>query len=43
MTLVTAFQGGLFSDLFGVQILKVFIAVASILMLKPVKESPKEN
>lgn len=47
MTLVTAFLCGFFSDLFGVQILKiifaVFIAIVSILMLRPVKEGLRQN
>jgi len=47
MTLVSAFLGGFFSDVFDGQILKiifaVFIAIASILMLRPVKEGPKQN
>jgi hypothetical protein len=47
MTLVSAFLGGFFSDIFDGTMLKiifaVFIAIASILMLKPVKEGPKEN
>lgn len=47
MTLVAAFLGGFFSDIFEGTMLKiifaVFIAIASILMLKPVKEGPKEN
>ena len=47
MTLVSAFLGGFFSDAFGGQLLKiifaVFIFIASILMLKPVKEGPKEK
>ena len=41
MTLISAFLGGFFSDAFGGQLLKiifaVFIFIASILMLKPVK------
>lgn len=47
MTMVSAFLGGFFSDIFDGTMLKiifaVFIAIASILMLKPVKEGPKEN
>jgi len=47
MTMVSAFLGGFFSDAFGGRMLKiifaVFITLASILMLKPVKESPKQN
>src|SRR6056297_3212196 len=47
MTLVSAFLGGFFSDVFEGSLLKiifaVFIFIASILMLKPVKEGPKEK
>ncbi len=47
MTLFSAFLGGFFSDVFDGQMLKVifavFITIASILMLKPVKEGPKQN
>lgn len=47
MTLISAFLGGFFSDVFDGQMLKiifaVFIAIASILMLKPVREGPKQN
>lgn len=47
MTLLAAFMGGFFSDIFDGTILKiifaVFIAIASFLMLQPVKEGPKPN
>jgi len=47
MTLISAFLGGFFSDVFEGSLLKiifaVFIFIASILMLKPVKEGPKEK
>lgn len=47
MTLVSAFLGGFFSDVIEGQMLKiifaVFIAIASILMLRPVREGPKQN
>jgi uncharacterized membrane protein YfcA len=47
MTLVSAFLGGFFSDIFEGSLLKiifaVFIFIASILMLKPVKEGPKKK
>ncbi|MFW6100943.1 MAG: sulfite exporter TauE/SafE family protein [Bacteroidota bacterium] len=43
MTLISAFLGGFFSDVFGGKLLKiifaVFIFIASVLMLKPVKET----
>jgi len=42
MTLVSAFPGGFFSDIFHDQVLKIifalFIAVASLMMLKPVRK-----
>ncbi len=45
MTLLSAFLGGLFSDVFQDKLLKiifaVFITIASILMLKPVKKEVK--
>lgn len=47
MTLVSAFLGGFFSDVFEGSLLKIifagFIFIASILMLKPVKEGHKKN
>jgi len=47
MTLISAFLGGFFSDIFEGSLLKiifaVFIFIASILMLKPVKEGTKEK
>ncbi len=47
MTLITAFLGGFFSDRFDATLLKIiftiFIFIASVLMLKPVKKEPKPN
>ena len=47
MTLVSAFLGGFFSDQFNATLLKiifaVFIFIASLLMLKPVRETTKTN
>ncbi len=47
MTLISAFLGGFFSDIFGGTFLKIIFAIAifvvSILMLRPVKEVPKTN
>src|SRR5690554_224293 len=47
LTLVSAFWGGYFSDKFGGSLLKIifviFIFLASLLMLKPVKKQPKLN
>ena len=47
MTLITAFLGGFFSDKFDATLLKIifaiFIFIASVLMLKPVKKEPKSN
>lgn len=47
MTLITAFLGGFFSDKFDATLLKItfaiFIFIASLLMLKPVKKEPKSN
>ncbi|MBN2660972.1 MAG: sulfite exporter TauE/SafE family protein [Tannerellaceae bacterium] len=47
MTLVSAFLGGFFSDMFGGTLLKItfaiFIFIASGLMLKPVKNELKTN
>lgn len=47
MTLVSAFLGGFFSNIFEGSFLKiifaVFIFIASILMFKPIKEEPKEK
>lgn len=47
MTLISAFLGGFFSDKFDATLLKIifaiFIFIASVLMLKPVKKKPKTN
>ncbi|MDD2323404.1 MAG: sulfite exporter TauE/SafE family protein [Bacteroidales bacterium] len=47
MTLISAFLGGFFSDKFDATLLKIifaiFIFIASVLMLKPVKKEPKPN
>ncbi|MDY0339260.1 MAG: sulfite exporter TauE/SafE family protein [Acholeplasmataceae bacterium] len=47
MTLIPAFLGGFFSDKFDATLLKIifaiFIFIASVLMLKPVKKEPKPN
>jgi uncharacterized membrane protein YfcA len=47
MTLISAFLGGFFSDKFDATLLKIifafFIFIASVLMLKPVKNGPKAN
>ena len=47
MTLISAFLGGFFSDRFDATLLKIifaiFIFIASVLMLKPVKKEPKPN
>src|SRR6056297_2720953 len=47
MTLISAFLGGFFSDIFGGRLLKIVFAIlifiASILMLKPVKSGPKNK
>jgi hypothetical protein len=45
LTLVSAFLGGYFSDRFGGNLMKIifaiFIFLASVLMLKPIKKQPK--
>jgi uncharacterized protein len=47
MTLISAFLGGFFSDRFNATLLKIifaiFIFIASLLMLKPVRKGPKTN
>lgn len=47
MTLITAFLGGFFSDRFDATLLKIifaiFVFIASVLMLKPVKNKTKPN